>query len=415
MANPRQNTNKHPNRKYLENHPGQNHPKQPKPKAPPKTKAELQAQVTEPLTPKGVRQEVKAATNSKFRPLETKIAGDLRASEKRVGEEAGWWNNYLNTVNQDRADTAAAYQQAGQETAGQIAQASALDNANTSALQGAANESAALRGAAPVTSPAERGAAAQAQRNWLGAATAGNTANAGANQYAYLTDQKRIGAGQSIASRKEQLAKSATIREDRRNTAAERGDYAATKRGEIKQQEREYLTQRQAFGLDKKKTKTEEREARTAAALGAEKAARETGKEGREESKEGREIGKERREAETNRAENRRKNRELHNENVHTHNETQKTEHETSPGAKTQAERNAAAEGRQNASAAASQLYEAATKPPKNAQEWAAFAHLVAAESEVSPAQAQRAVAELRKRVEAERKAKSTVKGLPHF
>lgn len=396
MPNPNQKHPKQnqPNRSYLEKHPGQNQNpnknRQTQPKH--KTKAELQAQVTEPLTPKGVARETQAATNLKFGSLEKKIAGDLRASEKRVGEEGQWWNNYLNEVNNDRAETAAAYQQAGAEAAGQIANASAIDNANTAKLQDAANASAALRGAAPVTAPAERGAAAQAQRNWLGAATAANTANLGANQYAYLTNQRRIGAGQSIASRKEQLAKSASIREDRRNTAAERGNYAAVKRGEIKQGEREYLTQRQAFGQDKRKTALEEKEARQAAQQAAEAATRESGKEARE-------LSKENREAQEAQAENRRKNRELHNENTKVENETTRTEREEASGGRTKAEQNDAREGRQNAWASATTLYEAATKPPTTNSQWAAFAHLVAAESEVSPAQAKWAVQKLREKL----------------
>ncbi len=357
--------------------------------------------VTEPLTPKGVRRETQAATNLKFRPLEKKEAGDLRASEKRVGEEGNWWNNYLNEVNQDKGETQAAYQAAGQEAAGQIAQASSLDNANAAALQSAADTSAELRGAATSTAPTERAAAAQAQRNWLGAATAANTANAGANEYAYLTDQHRIGAGQSIASRKEQVAKSASIREDRRNTAAERGEYASTKRGEIKQQQTENKTQRQAFGLDKRKTKNEEREAAAAAAVAAGKAERELGQEGRELAKEGREASKEQREARESHAEGRRKNRELTNENKTTANETAKVENETKNGGKSKKEVNEAKEGRENAWAAATQLYHAATKPPKTPQAWAAFAHLVAAESEVSPSQAQWAVKRLQEQVEA--------------
>lgn len=75
-------------------------------------------------------------------------------------------------------------------------------------------------------------------------------------------------------------------------------------------------------------------------------------------------------------------------------------------GGLTPKEQRSAKEGLHNAAVEAKNLYTAAKKPPKTAAGWAAFAHLVAELSEINPTEATRAVAHLRKQVNAERAAK---------
>jgi hypothetical protein len=334
-----------------------------------RTREEEQGRVTEPLTPKTLRKETQASTNLRFKPLEKAIAGDLRASERRVGEEGNWWQNYLNTVNAGQADTSAAYAQAAQTGQAQVAQASAIDTANTDRLQGEAAKSAALRGVAPSSAPAERETAMQGQRNYLSAAQGATTANLGANQRGYLNDQKRIGVGQSIASRKEEQRRGRSIRKDRQDVRKERGDYAATKRGELRGEERDYLINRQAFGLDKKKANQEAREG----ARGARESAQERAEDRRQKAIENRQrqegIGIDRR----------------------------KTRNDEKGGGKTPSERNDAKEGRQNATAKANQLV-SAHGYPKSGKEWSDLEEAVAKESEVSPTEARAAVAKLKAR-----------------
>jgi predicted DNA binding CopG/RHH family protein len=322
--------------------------------------AEEQSRVTEPLTPKGVRQETRASTNLRFRPLERAISGDIRASKQRVSEQGDWWQSYLNQVNAGQADTSAAYAQAAATGQAQIGQASAIDTANTERLQGEAAKSADLRGVAPTTAPAEREAASQAQRNYLSAAQGNATAQMGANQRGYLNEQKRIGVGQSIASRQAEQRRERTYRSDLRDTRKERGDYATTKRGELRQGERDYLIQRGAFGLDKKKATQEAREgARDAQENATERA------EKRRQQK----------------IENRQKQRDLRIKEE--------------GGGKSPAEKREIEEGRQNAAAKAQQLVKAHGWP-KTAKEWADLEEAVAKESEVSPADAARIIKRLK-------------------
>jgi len=184
-----------------------------------------------PPTAQTINKETRASTKTKFNPLERAIGAEKRASERRTREEGDWWQNYLNTVSAGQADTSAAYAQAASTQQAQVGQASQIDTANTAQLQADAAKSAELRGATPSAAPAEREAAAQAQRNYLAAAQGGTTALTGANQRAYLDEQKRIGVGQSIASRKEEQRRTRKIEQDRTATRRERGTGAPSLAG----------------------------------------------------------------------------------------------------------------------------------------------------------------------------------------
>lgn len=353
-----------------------------KPRQP--NRAAQQEKVVEPLTPGGVRRETRSATNLKFRPLERAVAGDVRASDRRVKEQGDWWQNYLDTVNQGRSETQAAYNQAGATNQAQIGQASAIDTANTAQLQAEANKSAELRGAAPSTAPAEREAAMQAQRNYLAAAQGGATARAGANQFGYLTDQKRIGGGQSIASRQAEQRRGRSIRKDMRDVRRERGDYATTKRGELRKEERDYQIQRGAFGLDKAK-----------AGLESQEAARSAGEAGRKEQLE--------------RAKFHSEARKRHSEERNTREDNERAEksrrEEKGNGGLTPAERRSRREGYQNAWQEANALY-ASEPPPRSPSEWAKFQSHLASVSEVSPAEAAWAVKKLKARQQRQKESK---------
>jgi hypothetical protein len=314
--------------------------------------------VTAPLTPKGLAQETRRITSLKYNPLQRKEAAEHRASNQRVKQVGNWWDSYLNTVSQGRDETAAAYAKANQETQGLLGQTSALDTANTGRLQTEAAQSAALRGAEPSTEAAGREAAAQAQRNYLGASAGARTAEQGANTFAYLTNQKRIGAGQKIASRKEEQRRGRTIGEDQKATIAERGEYAGKTRGELKEKERNYLIQRAATGLEKQKGRLEASEAEQKAHENAE--------------------------------ENRRKNEAQRNENT-------KTQRETKGGALTPSERHSQKRAWNNAKSSARTLFESRKWPGG----WPELTRAVEKQSEVSPALARRAVKRLRQHEEA--------------
>lgn len=322
-----------------------------------------------PPTAQSINKETRASTRTKFHPLEKKVGADLRASERRVGEEGDWWQNYLNTVSQGQTDTSAAYAQAGATQQAQIGQASQIDSANSAKLQEAADQSAALRGAASDTSGSQRETAAQAQRNYLAVAQGGALAQQGAAQRGYLNEAKRIGVGQSIASRKEEQRRGRSIRNDRQDLARERGAYAEAKRGELRGKAREEQVQRAAFGLDKKKAANEVREGSRSAAESAAERAEKRQQQARE---------------------NRQKNREIRQDQ-------EKINNEGKGGGRTPAERRNAREGQSNAKATAERLVKG-HGVPTTTKEWADLEEAVAKESEVSPAEARKAIAAIKAR-----------------
>jgi hypothetical protein len=71
-------------------------------------------------------------------------------------------------------------------------------------------------------------------------------------------------------------------------------------------------------------------------------------------------------------------------------------------GGLTPSERRTRHEHAKNAAVEAANLYKAAQKPPKTNADWAAFAHLVAEQSEISPTEATKAVQKLRAAVAAQ-------------
>jgi hypothetical protein len=320
-----------------------------------------------PLTLPRLRHETRAATNLAYRPTERAINAEKRASVQRTKDIGNWWNEYLQTVQGNQDASQAAYANAAQQGQAFVSQANAADNTSTAKLDSSAAADAALRGQTPSAAPTERAAAAQAQRNYLSAAMGGATATQGANQFAYLGEQKRIGKGQSIASRQQEQKRTRSIESDKRELAKQRGDYAAKFRGEAIDKNHDYLIQLKAFGLDKKKAGQEAAEG--AAQLAADAASR------AEDSRQ-------------QQIDNRFKQRELNEDAA-------KARREEKGGGKTQAERNDAMEGRQNAAATAKTLFEKKEWPS-----WGALTQAVAKESEVSPTEARAAVKKIRERIE---------------
>lgn len=310
--------------------------------------------VTSLITPQRLRKETRAATNLAYRPVERQVKSNLRASAQRVGDVGDWWNDYLKQTQAQQADTQAAYNQAAAQTQGFVNQASALDNANTQRLNQMEAESAALRGTEASSQPAQTAAASQAQRNYLSAAYGGATANRGANQYAYLGEQRRIGGGQKIASQREEQKRGLSIRQDLTDLKRERGDYASKYRGELREKDRDYLIQKAAFPLKRRELAADMAQANADRAL--------------DEAKFG---------------ETQRHNR-----------ATERNSREDNQGG---GDRKEIREGRRNAMVTVKNLYRAAKKPPRTNAEWAAFTQLVAAEEEISPTEAQWAVKRFRR------------------
>lgn len=338
-----------------------------------------QQNFTKPLTGPRAQHIAKAETNLAYGQTQRQNKALIRGSrqqEKRVG---GWYDTFANEIAASRGEVANAYGQANQAIAGNIQTGAADDAARQAALAQQGQQFSQLTGAPQTPGPAQTDAAAQGQRQLYGAALSAPVAAQGANAFAYLTNQKSTAKGEGINQKIKEHKRGLGYQEDRTALLKEKGNYRATKLDELRKAERDYAIQKAAVNMEGKKFGAEQ-------SAGAAEAAEKARQQEIENQFKERELGQE--------------GRKINNENK--------------PGAKSPSERNEAREGRQNAWAAANQLYSAATKPPTTSQGWAAFAHLLAAESEVSPAEAQWAVRRLRQKIENENVGTGTAQGHVH-
>jgi hypothetical protein len=308
-------------------------------------------------------------TLPEYLPVIRQKQREAAASKRRTGEVGNWWNEYLQTVAGVQGETQKAYADAAAQTQGMIGQSSAADTAATGQLNSEAAASAAARGqTAPTAAIGNRAAAAQGQRNYLASAAGALTANRGANQFAYLGEQKRIGAGQRVKSMMDEQGRTRGIKEDLLAAKKERGAQAVKNLGALRTAYQEQELKEKAFSLDDKKLRNEKAEALADQEL------------------------KEHENAEDrhqNQVENKQKQREL--------NEDQKTrEHD-------EAQDNKEVKAKKgNAWATAVFLYERGPKKGKTWKSWAALEAAVAKEAEINGAEAHRAVQNLAAKVKRE-------------
>jgi hypothetical protein len=304
-------------------------------------------------------------TRPEYLPVKRQLRREIKASAQREGEVGDWWNQYLQTVSGVQGETQKAYADAAAQTQGMISQSSTIDSAATKQLTDEAAASAALRGqTAPTTALTDRANAAQAQRNYLSSAAGGATAQRGANQFAYLADKRRIGAGQRVKSMMDESARGRSIKQDLMAAKKEQGAQAVKNLNTMRDRYREELLKRQAFGLEKKQTALDAAEGAADRALD---------------------------EAKFN--ESKRHNRASEGDAA-VDNRRQERERKEGKGGGGNSE---AREGRQAAMAAARNLVQA-NGVPQTQREWAGLEALVRQESEISPQEAAWAVRRLRNR-----------------
>lgn len=208
-----------------------------------------EAWFTEPLTGKRYRQELRAATRSQFRPIERQLAAETRASQHRIGREIpAWFDQYRQALAQSQAQTAAAFQQAGQQIQGQLQTAGTADAAQQQQLLQQQQQLAGVRGMAPAQTPDAAHAAARRQE--IGATFGGTLATQGAAQQGFQANQAAIAQGEAANQRIAELRRLRGIAQDKRELKREKGDFRTQFRQQQRQTEREYQMQQLALAMD---------------------------------------------------------------------------------------------------------------------------------------------------------------------
>lgn len=318
-----------------------------------------QRRFTEPLTGKRAQHVAKAETNLAYGETQRQNQGLIRGSRQREKQVGDWYKTFANEIAASRGEVAGAYGQAGQQIAGTMQNAASDDATRQAALAAQNAQFSKLTGAPQNTASPQTDAAAQGQRELYGAALAAPVSTQGANAFAYLTNQGNVAKGEGLNQKIKQGLKTREYQQDRKALLKEKGNYRTTKLDELRKAERDYQIQLRATHLEGQKFGAEQAGAAGAAAQQA--------------------------------TENRFKEQELGQGAAKIRNEGKKIRKEGKGGGKTPKEIRETREGRRNALSTV-HSYIGAHGYPKNESAKSELEHIVAKESEVSPADAAWAV-----------------------
>jgi len=299
-------------------------------------------------------------------PLISSIRGEERASRQRQRQIGEWYGQLNQQIGQDAAEASAASATANSALQKQLETANQGSLASQAQIGAQQGEFAKLVGAAPTafTPTDQEGAAAGTQRAYAQAALSAPIIQAGASQGAFLRNQAANATHEGIFQRQQEANRRQNIKQDLQKAQQAKGEARVEDFNKLKEAAQKGETEKEAFGLKNKEFNTAQATAAQQAKIEAEE---------RAEGKTQREI------------ENRWKQREL-NEN--------KAAHENGGGL-TPDEKATRHEAWTNAWHAAVALYE-----KKQWKNWGELQRALEKESEVSPTQAARAVAVIRKRYE---------------
>ena len=204
--------------------------------------------LTAPLTdPRDVRQEIRAATNLEFRPLQRQLQGEVRASRQRERDIGKWYGQAGRTIRRVTRATGRDYNRTGNQIRKDLSAATAANTFAQAALNQQDAELAKLTGAAYDPSAGQTSTAAAYQRGLLQSALGGMLRAQGQSQKGYLRGQRINTRREGIHQRLLEGRRRQSIRDDQRELKRARGEFARTYRGELRDKERDYQIERMAF------------------------------------------------------------------------------------------------------------------------------------------------------------------------
>jgi hypothetical protein len=315
----------------------------------------------EPLTLPKAKRLAHAEAGLRFNPLRESIRAEGRASHQREHDIGDWYGQLQQTMAQGEQQSAAAAAAARAGLQKQLETAQAGSQANQAAIAGQNADFAKLVGANPAAfaPSAQQAAAAASQRDLAQVALSTPIIASGANQAAFLAAQKGNAGRDSIYQRMQENKRGRKIKEDLRHVKVESLD-------KLREGERNYHVQQEAFGQKNKQFAAEQGLAR-------------------------KKLGQE---ASSDAFDRSYKEQKLRNEG-------RKINREGKGGGLTPSQRHDAQRGQKSANVTARSLYSAAKHKPETASEWNAFLILVAKEAEgADQVAARKAVAKLRHRLQ---------------
>jgi hypothetical protein len=324
-----------------------------------------------------IRRAANAEAGAEFNPQIRAGREEIKGSRRRQGDLGSWYAQLAADYGKAQKTGAAALQSVEDTTSQQLAEAgdqSAAEQASLSAedakLAGITHTPTDTAGLAKI---AQAGTAAQRAQVALAMPTAATQANFVAS----LGSDKAAARLQGISSRQEEAARRSKLRSDVAALGREKRAAATADATKLRESERNYAIEQAKLLLAQREANTQAQSAK--AALAQDAIANRQAQE---------RIGIER------------SNAAISAKNARTSARSQRATANhyryENKGGLSASERRTQGEHLRNASVEAANLYKAAKKPPKSAADWAAFSHLVAEQSEISPTDAAKAVAKLR-------------------
>lgn len=196
------------------------------------------------------------SARAEYAPTVNAIKQDIAGSRKRQGQINEWFQGLNNQINQSAAATDQSYAQANNALLAHAQAAANAAQATQGMVQANNNQMIGLTGAdASLTAPieAEQAGAANARQIGYGALAA-PIAAAGANQAAYLRNTGINARREGIQQKQNEMRRRDQIKQDLTSARTSRAQKAVDNLygpSGLRQQERDYRTQRAAFGLEK--------------------------------------------------------------------------------------------------------------------------------------------------------------------
>jgi hypothetical protein len=204
----------------------------------------------DPVTGKGLDRELDAALKLKYGGQERQLGAEERISRQQTANVGSWYDNYVKALIAAQTQTQAGYQQAQQGIYGQANAGATQDEAQRARLAQEAQQSAQLRGATvnpEVQAQAQQ--AAQANRA-LSSSFGGLVGTQGASEAAFAGTRRAAAGLSKVRALEDESRRARQIQALRRELATEKGSARYDLRRQLREEERKYALERQAFGLN---------------------------------------------------------------------------------------------------------------------------------------------------------------------
>lgn len=211
-----------------------------------------QSKLVQPLSKKGLRQELKAAGQLKYGQELKDLKKERRITRATQKRNDAWFDDYRGKILESQTTSGDNYAAVGQQLANQSQQGYVQDAAQNAGLNAQRSADASLYGA----KSAPTGAATQAQAGAFRAAQAdaqrSSLAKQGAANFDYLGGRAATAAGSQLAAKIASGKRQQVLREEVRDKKAERQDFKVDLRRELRGAERQFLSDLLANKLGKK-------------------------------------------------------------------------------------------------------------------------------------------------------------------